>query len=76
MRGLLACWIAFSVWGYWGQRLMRDIGSPRYTAFMQRQFVWTLVAMGLTLVLGWGLTEYLGASTSRMSSNSRSATST
>jgi len=37
LRGLLACGIAFSIWGTWGQRLARDVGSARYTRFMHRQ---------------------------------------
>ncbi|MDI1346173.1 MAG: diguanylate cyclase [Pseudolabrys sp.] len=60
VRGLLACWMAFSVWGSWKQKLSRDVASSRYTKFLQKQFVWTLVAMAAILVLGWTLTEYLG----------------
>jgi hypothetical protein len=60
VRGMLACWIAFSIWAIWGERLISEISSARYTRFMRRQFVWTLVAMGTILVVGWILTEYLG----------------
>jgi diguanylate cyclase (GGDEF)-like protein len=60
LRGLLACWISFSVWTIWGQRLAVDVASPRYTAYVREQFIWTLVAMGAILVSGWTLTEYLG----------------
>jgi diguanylate cyclase (GGDEF)-like protein len=60
VRGVLACWIAFAIWGFWGQRLMLDVASPRYSKFMQKQFVWTIVAMSTILVFGWVLTEYLG----------------
>lgn len=60
VRGVLACWIAFAIWGFWGQRLMLDVASPRYSKFMQKQFVWTIVAMSTVLVFGWVLTEYLG----------------
>lgn len=60
VRGLLACWLSFSIWAIWGQRLASDIASPRYTAYMRQQFIWTLVAMGSILVSGWTLTEYLG----------------
>lgn len=60
VRGLLACWIAFAIWGVWGQWLIIDVASPRYTKFMQKQFVATLVAMGTILLAGWFLTEYLG----------------
>ena len=60
VRGVLACWVAFAIWGFWGQRLMLDVASPRYSKFMQKQFVWTIVAMSTVLVFGWVLTEYLG----------------
>jgi diguanylate cyclase (GGDEF)-like protein len=60
VRGLLACWISFSIWVIWGQRLASDVASPRYTAHVYHQFIWTLIAMGTILVSGWTLTEYLG----------------
>jgi diguanylate cyclase (GGDEF)-like protein len=60
VRGLLACWISFSIWASWGQRLASDVGSPRYTAFVRQHFIWTMVAMGTILVSGWTLTEHLG----------------
>jgi diguanylate cyclase (GGDEF)-like protein len=60
VRGLLACWTAFAIWGVWGHWLMIDVASPRYTKFMQKQFVATLGAMGTILVAGWFLTDYLG----------------
>lgn len=60
VRGLLACWLAFSIWAIWGQKLIVDVASPRYTRYLQKQFVWTLVAMSAILVSGWVLTEYLG----------------
>lgn len=44
VRGLLACSIAFTVWGMWSQRLAADIDSARYTTFMRRQLLRTLVA--------------------------------
>ena len=60
VRGLLACWISFSIWASWGQRLAADVGSPRYTAFIRQHFILTIVAMGTILVCGWTLTEHLG----------------
>lgn len=60
IRGLLACWIAFAIWAFWGQRLMFDAESQRYSIFLRKQFVWTLVAMGTILAFGWLMTEYLG----------------
>ncbi len=60
VRGLLACWTAFAIWGVWGQWLMLDIASPRYTKFMQKQFAATLAALGTILLVGWFLTQYLG----------------
>ena len=59
-RGLLACWIAFSIWAVWVQQLAGQLRSARYTAFVRQQFIWTLVAMGTILVSGWTLTEFLG----------------
>jgi diguanylate cyclase (GGDEF)-like protein len=59
-RGLLACLMAFSIWAYWGQRLMAQVDSPRYTNFLHKQFVSTLSAIGAILVVGWVLTQYLG----------------
>ena len=60
VRGLLACFVAFSVWAYWGERLIIDIASARYSKFQRRQFSWTLAALGVILVAGWVLTQYLG----------------
>jgi diguanylate cyclase (GGDEF)-like protein len=60
VRGLLACWMTLSIWGYWRQNLILDVASPRYTRYLQKQFIWTLAAMAAVLVLGWTLTEYLG----------------
>ncbi|HZL39846.1 MAG TPA: hypothetical protein VFC45_06155 [Pseudolabrys sp.] len=60
VRGVLACFIAFSIWAFWGQRLVTDIASARYTIFLRKQFVLTLAAMGAILVFGWMLTQYLG----------------
>jgi diguanylate cyclase (GGDEF)-like protein len=65
VRGLLACFTAFSVWAYWGQRLIVNIASARYEKFQHRQFFWTLAAMGGILVVGWVLTDYLGGSYKR-----------
>jgi len=60
VRGALACWIAYSIWAIWGQQLISDVASARYTKFLQRQFIWTLAAMAAILVAGWILTEVLG----------------
>jgi len=60
VRGLLACFVAFSAWAYWGRRAAIDVASARYSRFQRRQFAWTLVALGTILVTGWVLTEYLG----------------
>jgi diguanylate cyclase (GGDEF)-like protein len=60
VRGMIACWIAFSIWAIWGQQLVLEVSSTRYTQFLHRQFIWTLVAMAAILVVGWTLTEYLG----------------
>jgi diguanylate cyclase (GGDEF)-like protein len=60
VRGMLACWLAFSLWSIWGQSLVTNVSSARYTRFMRRQFVLTLIAMAAILVGGWTLTELLG----------------
>ena len=60
VRGLLACWMAFSIWAIWGQQLISEVASARYTKFLHRQFIWTLAAMIAILVTGWILTELLG----------------
>ncbi|MCS3728330.1 sensor domain-containing diguanylate cyclase [Bradyrhizobium betae] len=60
VRGLLALWISFSIWAAWSQRLASDVSSPRYTAYVHHQFVWTVLATGVILLSGWALTEHLG----------------
>ena len=60
VRGLLACWIAFSIWSIWGHRLTQEVSSELYTSHLRRQFIWTLVAMVTILVFGWVFTEFLG----------------
>jgi diguanylate cyclase (GGDEF)-like protein len=60
VRGMLACWIAFSIWAIWGEQLIAEVSSTRYTQFLRRQFVWTLIAMAAILLGGWTLTEFLG----------------
>ena len=60
VRGLLACWISFSIWAIWSHRAASEIASPQYTSFVHEQFTWVLVVMGAILVSGWMLTEYLG----------------
>jgi diguanylate cyclase (GGDEF)-like protein len=60
VRGLLACWIAFSIWAIWGHRLTLEVASELYTVYLRRQFIWTLVAMTTILLCGWAFTEFLG----------------
>jgi diguanylate cyclase (GGDEF)-like protein len=60
VRGLLACWISFSIWAIWGHRLTLEVSSERYTAHARRQFIWTLAAMTAILVFGWVFTDFLG----------------
>jgi hypothetical protein len=60
VRGLLACWIAFSIWAVWGHQLTLEVSSERYTAYLRRQFIWTLAAMTAILISGWVFTEFLG----------------
>lgn len=60
LRGLLACWISFSIWAAWSQKLASEVSSSRYTDYVRNQFAWTFVATGVILLSGWMLTEYLG----------------
>jgi diguanylate cyclase (GGDEF)-like protein len=60
VRGLLACWISFSIWAIWGHRLTLEVSSERYTAHARRLFIWTLAAMTAILVCGWVFTDFLG----------------
>jgi hypothetical protein len=60
VRGILACWISFSIWAIWGQQLILEMSSTRYTRLLRRQFVWTLALLAAILVAGWALTEFLG----------------
>jgi diguanylate cyclase (GGDEF)-like protein len=60
LRGTLACALAFSVWVIWGQLLVAEVSSERYTAYLRRQSIWTVVVMAAILMLGWTLTEFLG----------------
>jgi hypothetical protein len=60
VRGVLACWISFSIWAIWGQQLALEVSSARYTAHLRQQFIWTLVAMATILICGWTLAEFLG----------------
>jgi diguanylate cyclase (GGDEF)-like protein len=60
VRGLLACLVAFSIWGYWRERLIVDLASAAYATFQRNQFYRTLIALGVILVAGWILTQVLG----------------
>ena len=60
LRGTLACVLAFSVWVIWGQLLVAEVSSERYTAYLRGQFIWTVIVMSAILVFGWTLTEFLG----------------
>jgi diguanylate cyclase (GGDEF)-like protein len=60
VRGILACWISFSIWAIWGQQLVLEMSSTRYARLLRRQFVWTLALLAAILVAGWALTEFLG----------------
>jgi diguanylate cyclase (GGDEF)-like protein len=60
LRGTLACVLAFSVWAIWGQLLVAEVSSERYTAYLRGQFIWTVIVMSVILVFGWTLTEFLG----------------
>jgi diguanylate cyclase (GGDEF)-like protein len=60
LRGLLAGWIAIALWLVWKRMVAVDIDSTRYTRAQQPILVWTLIATGTIIVLGWSLTQFLG----------------
>jgi len=60
VRGLLACWITIALWMIWKRMVAVDVDSARYTVAQQQILVWTLVATGTIIGLGWTLTEFLG----------------
>jgi diguanylate cyclase (GGDEF)-like protein len=59
-RGLLGCWIAFSVWSIRQNQLALELASRRYTNYLRKQFGWTIAALAAILLGGWTLTNYLG----------------
>jgi hypothetical protein len=60
VRAMIACGIAISIWAIWGDLLVSEIASERYTTYLHKQFVWTLVALATVVVVGWAFTEFLG----------------
>jgi diguanylate cyclase (GGDEF)-like protein len=60
LRGVLAGWIAIALWLLWKRMVAVDVDSVRYTLAQQRILVWTLVATATIIILGWGLTQFLG----------------
>lgn len=60
VRGLLACWIAFSIWSIRQHQLALEVSSELYTAYLRKQFAWTVAAMAAILLSGWMLTDFLG----------------
>jgi len=60
VRGLLACWVSFAIWGIWGQKIIQKVSAPHYTLNLRRLFAGTLTAIDAILLVGWLLTQYLG----------------
>lgn len=60
IRGVLACWLAASIWALRQRVLVKEVASERYTASARRQGVALLLSMAVILTLGWILTEGLG----------------
>jgi diguanylate cyclase (GGDEF)-like protein len=60
VRGLLAGAMTVALWMIWKHMVAVDVDSVRYTASQRQIVLWTLVATGMIIVLGWSLTEYLG----------------
>jgi diguanylate cyclase (GGDEF)-like protein len=60
VRGVIAVVLAALIWGAWGNLLMETFDSPRYSAYLKRQFVGVLATLIGILALGWVLTNVLG----------------
>lgn len=60
LRGLLAGWIAFSIWSIRQTRLALEISSWRYSRYLRKQLAWIMEAMTAIFVLGLLLTNVLG----------------
>ncbi|ABD87761.1 GGDEF domain-containing protein [Rhodopseudomonas palustris] len=60
VRGVLGGALTVLCWAFWGQILVETVASARYTAYLRRQFVWTMIVLVLIFAGGWGLTSYLG----------------
>ncbi|MBB5048210.1 diguanylate cyclase (GGDEF)-like protein [Rhodopseudomonas rhenobacensis] len=60
LRGVLACLLTGLCWAFWGQTLVETVAAARYTAYLRRQLIWTMVALIAILAGGWALTGYLG----------------
>jgi diguanylate cyclase (GGDEF)-like protein len=60
IRGLLICWVAFSVWAF-GRQKIPGMASSVYARELYNRSVWTFVPVLVGILsLGWGLTEYMG----------------
>lgn len=60
-RGLLACWIAFSLWAFGQQKILLGMASSLYISKLYRHTIWFFLPLLVSILsLGWGLTEHLG----------------
>lgn len=59
-RGVLATALTMLMWAIWGQLLVVSVASSRYTSYLHRQFVGTMIAMAAIFLGGWLLTDMLG----------------
>jgi diguanylate cyclase (GGDEF)-like protein len=60
VRGLLACFIAFSIWGIGKRTQATEVSSNRYTSHVRTMCRQTLISAVAILVGGWVLTQLLG----------------
>ena len=60
VRGLLACCIAFSIWGIGKLAQAAEVSSNRYTSHVRTMCRQTLISSIAILVAGWALTQLLG----------------
>jgi diguanylate cyclase (GGDEF)-like protein len=60
VRGLLACCIAFSIWGVGKRTQAAEVSSNRYSLHVRTMCRQTLVSAIAILLGGWALTQLLG----------------
>lgn len=60
IRGTIAIALAISIWNIWQHMLVQEVGSLRYTHYLQRQSGVRVIVIATVILSGWALTEILG----------------